>query len=271
MWTRALVFLCGQSPALRRALWRWWYNKLARRIGHSGWTFMNYGFQPSGPTPPLPLLPEDEPDRFCVQLYERVTASVDLTGAHVVEVGSGRGGGASYLARRRGPATVLGLDYSSEAVAFCATRHAAVRNLRFQRGDAENLPLESGVANAVVNVESSHCYGDVPRFFNEASRILAPDGRFLFADLRDPAEMVALREQLQAASGLEIIEEEDITAGVSAALEADDARKRGLIDTIVPPPLRPLFSEFAGLSGTPISRNLKARSLVYHRFVARRA
>lgn len=269
--TRFLVYLCALSPRLRRVLWRWWYNKLARRIGQGEWTFMNYGFQPPSGSGVLALEPEDEQDRLCIQLYERVTERADLGGAKVLEVGSGRGGGASYLARYRKPLSMLGVDYSRQAIRFCESRHAGIPQLRFEFGDAENLALPDASFDAVINVESSHCYGNIARFFGEATRVLRPGGRFLFADLRDPAEMAELRLMLSRTPGLEILEEEDITAGVLAALEADDARKRRMIEDLVPASIRPLFEEFAGVRGGQVHERLSQRTLIYARFVGRRS
>jgi SAM-dependent methyltransferase len=118
MLTRVLVWLCGVSPRLRRAVWRWWYNKLAKQIAAGEWTFMNYGFQRPPEDATLQLKPVDEADRLCIQLYERVTGGIDLGDRKVLEIGCGRGGGASYLARYHNPEAVLGIDYSREAALF---------------------------------------------------------------------------------------------------------------------------------------------------------
>lgn len=268
MLTRFLVWLCGVSPGVRRALWRWWYNKLAKHIGQAEWTFMNYGFQPAHGEAALELKAEDEQDRFCIQLYERVTSGIEFRGKEALEIGSGRGGGASYLARYRKPKAILGIDYSREASLFCESRHADVENLTFDVGDAEKLPLPDGAFDVVVNVESSHCYGDIEKFFGEAARVLRPSGHFLFADLRGPVEMEELRAQLRSVPGLEVLEEENISADVVRALEADDRRKRTMIEKLVPESIRPLFEEFAGLQSGTIHSRLKQGSLIYCRFVA---
>ncbi len=230
---------------------------------------MNYGFVPPVGEQ-LVLKSDDEADRLCAQLYERVTGSVDLAGARVLEVGSGRGGGASYLARYRRPASVAGVDFSRDAVAFCRQRHGGVLNLSFEVGDAENLSFADGAFDAVANVESSHCYGNVARFFGEAARVLREGGHFLFTDLRVPAEMEELRRLLEETPGFKIVVEEDITAGVAAALAADDARKRSMIEALIPAKIRRLFQEFAGVKGGQIYERLTKRELVYFRFVVRK-
>ena len=47
----------------------------------------------------LDLHDHPEKDRYFIQLYHYVAAAVELNGKKVLEVGSGRGGGASYVAR----------------------------------------------------------------------------------------------------------------------------------------------------------------------------
>lgn len=272
MLTRLLIFLCAISPFLRKKLWRWWYGKLAREIGSDSWTFMNYGYLPpkSAVARQVPLRPEDEPDRLCLQLYERVASSAIKSGAKILEVGSGRGGGCSYISRYHPTAQVTGMDYSPEAVAFCQVRHRAAPNLRFVVGDAERLPFPDASFDVVVNVESSHCYGNVEKFFNEVVRVLRPRGYFVYADLRGAKEMDELKEILAARTNLEQIEEEDITARVAAALEADDARKRRMIADVVSTRWRRMFEEFAGVEGGKVCRGFQKRELLYFRFAFRR-
>jgi SAM-dependent methyltransferase len=272
MLTRLLIFLCAISPFLRKKLWRWWYGKLAREIAAGSWTFMNYGYLPpeSATAKHLQLKPEDEPDRLCIQLYEYVASPAPLAGANVLEVGSGRGGGSSYFARYHQPVQVTGMDYSSEAVAFCHERHRAVPNLKFVIGDAEKLPFPDSSFDVVVNVESSHCYGNVGKFFSEVARVLRPGGHFVFADLRGAPEMEQLGEILATQSGWEKIEEEDITERVAAALEADDVRKRAMINEMISPRLRPMFKQFAGVEGGKVCQGFQKRDLLYFRFVFRR-
>ena len=270
MLTSLLVFLCNLSPPLRRVLWRWWYSKLARQIATDRWTFMNYGFAPTNGTKMAVSLEErDEPDRLCIQLYELVAQCADLSGKEVLEVGSGRGGGASYLARNHRPAQMTGIDFSPQAVAFCGERHHGVANLKFSVGDAEALPFPGASFDAVVNVESSHCYGDVGKFIAEVHRVLRPGGYFLFADLRSTKEGSELESLLRRQPWQELTQEE-ITAGVLKALELDDARKRAMIEQMIPARLRPLFEEFAGLTGSKVHRGLQDGDLVYLRFALRK-
>jgi SAM-dependent methyltransferase len=261
---RVVSIACRIAP-VKRLLWRSWYDFLARRYRDRQWTFMNYGHRPPHGAAPLALAPEDEPDRSCIQLYHLVASAVDLTGREVLEVGSGRGGGASFVARYLRPGRVVGADVSPRAVAFCRARHA-VPGLSFEVGNAEHLGFADGSFDAILNVESSHCYGDLGAFVREVRRVLRPDGHFLYADFRSRDELDAWRAGLLAA-GLRLVVERDITPGVVAALDADDERKRGMIETQVARPLRRAFGQFAALRGTALYDELRSGALVYRVFV----
>ena len=265
MLIRLAVFLLESSPWLRRFLWRWWYGRLAKRYTAGDWTFMNYGFMPPAGEPPLVLAPEDEPDRLCIQLYHRVASATDLAGKEVLEVGSGRGGGASFVARYHRPARITGADFSPQAVALCQPRHASVANLTFVVGDAETLPFPDASFDAVINVESSHCYGRVDRFFAEAARVLRPGGWFLYTDFRAATDVPAWHAAL-AVPAWERVDFEDITTAAAAAMQADDARKRKHIAEFIPPAFQHLFGEFAGLAGGQMHEGFRSRQMLYHRF-----
>lgn len=264
-----LVFVLEHSPFLRRLMWRWWYGRLARQHPGADWTFMNYGHVPAPGQPALALDPEDEPDRFCAQLYHRVASAAPLAGKDVLEVGSGRGGGASFVARYHRPAKITGADFSPQAVALCQKRHARVANLAFTVGDAEHLPFPAASFDAVLNVESSHCYGHVDRFFAEAARVLRPGGFFLYTDFRAAEDVPAWHAAL-AVPGWERVDFEDITAAVADAMQADDARKRALIAEFIHPRFQHLFGEFAGLVGGQMYTGFRARQILYHRFAFRK-
>jgi ubiquinone/menaquinone biosynthesis C-methylase UbiE len=200
-------------------------------------------------------------------LYQVVAGAVDLAGREVLEVGSGRGGGASFVARYLRPSRVVGVDVSPLSVAFCRARHTAP-GLSFEVGNAEHLGFEAASFDAIVNVESSHCYGDLGAFVREVRRVLRPGGHFLYADFRSRAELDAWRAGLLAA-GLRLVAERDITPGVVEALDADDERKRNLIEARVARPLVRAFCQFAALRGTVLYDKFRDGSVVYRAFVFR--
>lgn len=264
MLAKLFVTLAERSPGMRRWLWQRWYQFLARyRVGE--WTFMNYGFADSAG---LELKPEDEDDRYCAQLYHVVANAVPVAGKDLLEVGSGRGGGAAFVARYLQPASMTGIDYSARAVGFCQARHLA-KNLSFKAGDAEALPVRDASMDAVLNVESSHCYGSMSAFLAEVARVLRPGGHFLYADFRTIGELGNWEHQL-AESGLEMLAAADITAEVLAAMDADHDRKAALISGMFQRFLVPSFQEFAGLRGSQIYEAFREGKMVYRRYVLRK-
>lgn len=249
-------------PRTRKWAWRGLYGLLSRFWRDDDWRFMNYGF--AGKGEPFALRPEDEPDRAFIGLYQQAVDGLPITGARVLEVGSGRGGGARYIARYHAPASVVGLDYSPETVRRAQALNADTPALSFETGDAEKLPFPDGSFDVVVNIESSHCYADVPAFAREVSRVLKVGGVFTFADMRAKSMAADLDRKL-AAPGLERIAERDLTKGVVAALDMADARKRERIGRA--PLVSRFMSEFAGARGSTLYRELSRGGVVY---VARR-
>lgn len=235
---------------MRQLGWRTLYEVLAARVRRPEWAFMNYGYAPldDDGREPLVLEPADEPDRMCIQLYDHVTREVELRGTDVLEVGCGRGGGASFLARYRAPRTMTGVDLSRAAIALCR-RERRAPGLTFVQGDALDLPFPDDSFDVVVNVESSHCYPSVEAFLREVHRVLRPGGSLLLADLRGREDMTQLEATLLA-SPLGAVEIRDITANVCAALELDDDRRRALMDAWIPRPFRRPFARFAAVKGS---------------------
>ncbi len=266
MITRLFTTLCSSSPALRRTLWKFWYNFLGGRYQQRDWTFMNYGYEPLDDTEVRPaLVEEEEPDRRCIQLYDHLACAVPLEGKWLIEVGSGRGGGCTWIHRRYTPRGTRGVDFSREAVALCRRRHRW-KGLSFVQGDAEDLPIQSSRVDVVINVESSHCYGSRERFFQQVARILRPGGVFLYADFFSEEELRDVRDLL-AASGFHIERDKDITDNVLRAMELDHDWKQKKIQRILPFGLAGLFEQFAGLKDTRIYNTFRDRDLTYRSFV----
>jgi SAM-dependent methyltransferase len=258
------------SPTARQRLIRFWYQMLSRLDTQGIMPLMNYGYADLDPgARPIALRAEDEPHRYCIQLYHHVASAADLRGRDVLEVGCGRGGGAAYVARHLGPRSLTGLDFSDQAIRFCTARHGAP-GVRFVPGDAERLPFEDASFDVALNVESSHCYRSMERFAGEAYRVLRPGGWLLHADHRYRELLARWREQLTGA-GFRVQVERDITRNVVRALDLDHERRRDLIDRHAPRLIRERFARFAGLRGSPIYEGLRSGRLVYHSFVLTKA
>lgn len=270
---QAARLVYNRIPVLRRVVNRVFYRYLAGLDPHGEVTLMNYGYVDLDPgAAAIPLAAEDESNRYGLQMYHYVASAVCLHGLDVLEVGSGRGGGAAYVSRQFTPRTMTGVDYCRAAVDFCQRhydRSGAGNGLRYVFGDAENLPFESREFDVAINVESSHCYGSMARFLGELHRVLRPGGHALWADHREPNEIPALYEDIREA-GFEVVREATITPNVLAAMVAQGERNLALIERGVPRMARRIFRHFAGVEGTQIYNLLESGALVYLHLVMRK-
>jgi ubiquinone/menaquinone biosynthesis C-methylase UbiE len=106
-------------------------------------------------------------------------------GAEVLEVGSGSGGPAVYLAHQRG-CRVTGVDINAHGVrnatALAEARGVADRT-RFEAVDASRpLPFGDGSFDAVISNDAMCHIADRPAVLREWYRVLKPGGRALFTD-----------------------------------------------------------------------------------------
>ena len=119
-----------------------------------------------------------------------------------------------------------GLDLSSDAIAFCHRVHRFPATY-FLEGDSERLPFRDDCWDVVLNVESSHSYPAIDKFYAEVSRVLRLGGHFLYTDVFAAASW---REHLRtlAAFGFEPEHERDITSNVVLACR-ETARLRSQV------------------------------------------
>lgn len=252
---------------IRRAIWRVWYPFLTRRLRGSDVVFLNYAFETEPPVG-LPLAPEDEPDRACIQLYHHVASQVELRGKNVLEVSCGHGGGASWITRTMQPAHYTGLDLNPEGIRFCRQRHH-VPGLEFLQGDAQRLPFPDASFDAVINVEASHCYPDFPGFLSEVARVLRPGGHFLYCDFRF-RELFTEWERDIAAASLKIEQTRDIGAEVLRGMDRNAGRSDALVRRHMPRFLHSLGFDFAGVPGSAVYSALKTGGLRYRAWCFRK-
>ena len=267
--SQLLGFVGRTSPPARKLISVSWYRYVSWRYRNPELTFMNYGFADLDPSAPLPpLFPEDEPYRPYIQLYEHLAGRIRLEDRDVLEVGCGRGGGASYVMRYLRPASLTAVDVVARSVAFCRARHP-VCGLNFLQGDAEAMPLPDDAFDVVLNIESCHCYSSMARFLAEVSRVLRQGGLFLMADFWPAQEIATLRRRL-AAAGFERVREQVITPNVLRALDEDHGRKVALIRAHVFPLFRGLFARAAGLKGTEMYEAFRRGEFEYLSYIARK-
>jgi SAM-dependent methyltransferase len=158
--------------------------------------------------------------------------------SHVLEVASGSGGPAIFLAERSG-AVVTGIDINSHGVDTAVHRaqsRGLAERVRFQQADA-NAPLPFGdhAFQAVVCVDSANHFSHRMRVLKEWSRVVEPGGKVLFTDpvvVTGPVtnEELSVRssigsflfvapgvnERLLDEAGFELVTQEDVTENEAA-------------------------------------------------------
>jgi SAM-dependent methyltransferase len=196
--------------------WHSFYDLLSRRLEAVGVAdssfFLNYGYVPTDSNNESAFT--IRPGTFnanSVRLVFEVIGSVDLNDRTIVEIGCGRGGNAALVAEKFS-GQVIGIDMSSEAIAFCRKTHLG-HSIDFRVGDALNIPLADGSCDAIINVESSHSYGNLPKFLSEVHRICRSGGWFLHTDFLSAEDWDYVRTRLKAL-GFFTESDRDITANV---------------------------------------------------------
>lgn len=105
-------------------------------------------------------------------------------GDHVLEIASGSGGPALYLAKKFG-CRIMGLDINEEAIKT-ANQQAVDANLSgvaFQRADVtQPLPFEDQTFDALMCMDSANHFGNRLSILREWQRVLSPGRRILFTD-----------------------------------------------------------------------------------------
>ncbi len=261
---RLIVLVWGRCP---NAIWEWWFYCLSK-VCDERITMMNYGFADDHLARTIPQDHADE--TYCYQLYHYTATgglTVSLSGLHVLDVGCGRGGGCAYIARHLGARKVVGCDISRVHMRFCRRLYRDVPNLEFHAADAQQLPFASASFDAVVNVESSHCYSDAGAFLSEVKRVLVDGGYFLFADIRIPSVGSDDVHDRVRRSGLSIVCREDITSRVLRGLDGLHEIRLPEIRKQVPAFLVPVVANLAGIRNTKTYNYLRSGEGHYFLYV----
>ncbi|UCG26594.1 MAG: class I SAM-dependent methyltransferase [Chloroflexota bacterium] len=134
-------------------------------------------------------------------LTERLGSLMELEpDQRVLDVASGTGGSAIFLAKRFG-CQVVGVDYGRQSVALAnvAAAEAGLANrVGFELGDAEQLPFDDSSFDAVI-CECAFCtFPDKTKAAAEIARVLRAGGRLGLSDLTRSGPLPAELEGLLA-------------------------------------------------------------------------
>ena len=154
------------------------------------------------------------------------------------------------------------MDFSRTAISLSTKLHRDIKNLSFKNGDAEKIPFQDNSFDVILNVESSHCYGNMTKFIAEVYRVLKPNGKFSWADLR-AFETVKETEDIFSKSKLKVIKSETITDEVIKALDKIHDKKIEMINSYVPKIINNAFKDFAGVKDSKTYNSFKNGNAVY--------
>jgi SAM-dependent methyltransferase len=251
---------------MRELVWRGFYAAFDRILD---WTdndeldTMNWGFAAESVTS------VQHPRDLHIALYRRVLGESPLD-ADLLEVGSGRGGGAFALFER-GYRNITGLDLSPRHVARCQARAVALATdapPRFVVGNAVSMPFANRTFDIVLNVESSHCYADFDAFVNECHRVLRPGGCLRWCDFRTRADWEQLLARLAEDPRWRIVEREELTSGVLRSCDLLTPWYEQRLQAVRwLPPLHETLHNFACLRGSRNYQKFAGGEWVYARLV----
>lgn len=111
------------------------------------------------------------------------------------------GPGVVTAALARGAASIVAFDATApmleKARARCAA--AGLRNVEFERGNAEDLPFADAQFDGAVTRAAVHHFADPQRAFNEMFRVLRPGGTAVVLDVvsSESAEQSALHNAIE--------------------------------------------------------------------------
>ena len=220
---------------------------------------MNYGYYNEELL--ITLDKDDELERYPIQLYHHLCIQVELKDKVIVEVGSGRGGGANFIAKYHKPKLITGVDLSPNAVSLC-NRSYNLDNLNFLVGDSAILPFEDNSVDVILNVESSHCYPSIPDFISEVCRVLKSGGHFLYCDLVIDSDLDDHLNKLKN-NNLSDLNYIEITENIIKASELMTDDRNNIINKVKSSFLRKVLKSFASVKGSKIYKSFVDRHYRY--------
>ncbi len=202
--------------------YRSFYDEVTRQLNSSKYgefsVFLNYGYV-ANDSPQFAQfeVPASLFNPNSIKLVLELVGDCEIANRRVLDVGCGRGGTIFTLNHFFSPRSLQGLDLSPNAVSFCRKTQQKP-NITFCEGDAEHLPFADDSFDVVTNVESSHTYPSIHKFYDEIARVLAPGGHFLYTDVLPTNRWIEGLNYLRGA-GLVLEHDRDITANVLLSLD----------------------------------------------------
>jgi len=259
---RTIKFL---TPSLNRKLSKFGYEMAAKNFQFDDWKFMNFGYVYDDEQNNPKLDKIDENDRYFIQLYDQVIKNLYVKNKKVLEIGSGRGGGASFISKYYKPLSYVGIDISQNAIDF-SNRIYKLDNLTFAQGDAEYLSFKNNIFDIVINVESSHCYGSFNKFLLEVFRVLQKKGYFAYTDIMTIDQWKEVEKTINDSKFIKV-NFNDISQNALNALSKISEWRKDWLEEKFPSFVRGVAQDIAAVKGTRPYNKLETGKLLYKTFL----
>ncbi len=135
--------------------------------------------------------------------YKRIArqAASEVQVGQALEIGPGPGFISLELAKLLPEIDVVGLDLSETMIEMAeknAEAYGLAERVRFEKGDAAQMPFEDDSFDLIVSSGSLHHWDKPAKIFNEIHRVLKPGGSALISDLRGDAPQERIEEWARA-------------------------------------------------------------------------
>ena len=245
----------GSYSWFKLAMNKYWYPFVTRRWDQDDVVFLNWGYEEDPPLG-LPLAPEDEKNRWGIQLYHRTATQTDLTGKKVLEPSCGHGGGGAYVDEDAAPGLLhrAGLQPRRRRLRQAPVSSyrgwisctATPRTCRFPTSRSTRCSTSRPRTPTRTSTASSLRW----------SRVLRPGGHFLYADFRGFLEYDEWDAAL-AALPMRMESKREINPEVLRGLDNNSGRYLELVGSRLPVFLQPFGKLFAGAPDTLMYKELQ--------------
>ncbi|CAF3886038.1 unnamed protein product [Adineta steineri] len=246
-----------------------WYKKISSIYTNvNELQFMNWGYADLGEHI------DDNTGYYSKKLYQQVLANVILTDQNILEVDCGRGAGAAWCVRTYAPRSYVGIDPSGDVINLCEQRYSTCPRLSFMTADPKiYLPFQNESMNVVLSIETTNLFDEieaVKKFVDGVTRVLIPNGYFLWCGLCNVDGSSVLIDYLTANNAFIIKEKVNITRNVVHALDIQNNSRADFIERYIQPADREYYRLLAGLPGTQLYDNMQEGRAEYWRVIFRK-
>jgi ubiquinone/menaquinone biosynthesis C-methylase UbiE/glycosyltransferase involved in cell wall biosynthesis len=136
---------------------------------------------------------KQSPERFTPEMtgdirhehqHRYALAGEFVAGKDVLDIASGEGYGAAYLARHAH--SVIGVDIDQEAIDHSRLRYAGLQNVEFRTGSCAAIPLNDHSVDIVTSFETLEHHAEHTEMMREIKRVLRPNGILLISSPNRP-------------------------------------------------------------------------------------